>query len=92
MIGLLGLWSHALAALLFGALALWQLRHWNGDSRNRRLVAAFAVTALWATLRRLARAARVSLRASPRAPATSPSWPSCTRSSAAPRMTAASAR
>jgi putative PEP-CTERM system histidine kinase len=49
MIGLIGLWSHALAALLFGALAVWQLRHWNGDPRNRPLVAAFAVTSLWAT-------------------------------------------
>jgi putative PEP-CTERM system histidine kinase len=48
MIGFIGLWSHALAALLFGALAIWQLRHWNGDQRNRPLVAAFAVTAVWA--------------------------------------------
>jgi putative PEP-CTERM system histidine kinase len=48
MLGLIGLWSHALAALLYGALAVWQLRHWNGDQRNRPLVAAFAVMALWA--------------------------------------------
>ena len=48
MIGLIGLWSHALAALLFGALALWQLRHWSIASRNRSLVAAFAVTSAWA--------------------------------------------
>ena len=48
MIALIGLWSHALAALLFGALATWQLRHWNGDPRNRPLVAAFAVTSVWA--------------------------------------------
>jgi putative PEP-CTERM system histidine kinase len=48
MILLIGLWSHALAATLFGALAVWQLRHWNGDRRNRPLVAAFAVTSLWA--------------------------------------------
>ncbi|PWG02767.1 XrtA/PEP-CTERM system histidine kinase PrsK [Sphingosinicella humi] len=48
MLTVLGLWSHALAALLFGALAIWQLRHWNGDPRNRPLVAAFAVTAVWA--------------------------------------------
>ena len=47
MIGLIGLWSHALAALLYGALAVWQLRHWNGDPRNRPLVAAFAVTSTW---------------------------------------------
>jgi putative PEP-CTERM system histidine kinase len=48
MIALIGLWSHLLAALLYGALAVWQLRHWNGDHRNRPLVAAFAVMSLWA--------------------------------------------
>ncbi len=48
MIVLLGFWAHALAALLYGALALWQLRRWNDDGGNRRLVAAFAVTSAWA--------------------------------------------
>jgi putative PEP-CTERM system histidine kinase len=48
MIALIGFWSHALAAVLFGALALWQLRNWNVDQRNRPLVAAFAVTSVWA--------------------------------------------
>ena len=48
MILFIGLWSHALAATLFGALAVWQLRHWNGDRRNRPLVAAFAVMSVWA--------------------------------------------
>jgi putative PEP-CTERM system histidine kinase len=47
MIGLIGLWSHALAALLFGALAVWQSRHWTIASRSRTLAAAFAVTAAW---------------------------------------------
>jgi putative PEP-CTERM system histidine kinase len=47
---LLGFWAHALAALLYGALALWQLRRWNEDRGNRRLVAAFAVTSAWAIL------------------------------------------
>ena len=47
MPGLLVTWSHALAALLYGALALWQLRQWNQDSSNRPLVGAFAATALW---------------------------------------------
>ena len=47
MVGVVGLWSHALAALLYGALAIWQLRHWNGDARNRPLVAAFAVMSAW---------------------------------------------
>jgi putative PEP-CTERM system histidine kinase len=48
MIVLLGFWTHSLAALLYGALALWQLRRWNEDGGNRRLVAAFAVTSAWA--------------------------------------------
>jgi putative PEP-CTERM system histidine kinase len=48
MIVLLGFWTHALAALLYGALALWQLRRWREDGGNRRLVAAFAVTSAWA--------------------------------------------
>ena len=48
MVGLIGFWSHALAALLYGALALWQLRHWNHDRGNRPLAAAFAVTSVWA--------------------------------------------
>lgn len=48
MIVLLGFWTHALAALLYGALALWQLRRWKEDGGNRRLVSAFAVTSAWA--------------------------------------------
>ncbi|TFI56722.1 PEP-CTERM system histidine kinase PrsK [Sphingomonas parva] len=47
MIGFVGVWSHALASLLFAALALWHLRHWNLDPRNRPLAGAFAVTAAW---------------------------------------------
>jgi putative PEP-CTERM system histidine kinase len=47
MAAFLQLWSHALAAALYGALAIWQLRHWNGDPRNRPLVTAFAVVAVW---------------------------------------------
>jgi putative PEP-CTERM system histidine kinase len=44
----IGLWSHALAAVLYAALALWQLRYWHAGRRNRPLFGAFAVTALWA--------------------------------------------
>ncbi|HEY0043335.1 MAG TPA: XrtA/PEP-CTERM system histidine kinase PrsK [Allosphingosinicella sp.] len=47
MLTLIGTWSHALAAILYGALALWQLRHWANGSRNRALAAAFAVTSAW---------------------------------------------
>jgi putative PEP-CTERM system histidine kinase len=50
MVGLIALWSHAIAALLFGALALWQMRHWNTASCNRPLSIAFAVTAFWCLL------------------------------------------
>ena len=50
MITILSLWSHGLAALLYSALALSQLRHWRGDPRNMRLIAAFAVTAVWAAM------------------------------------------
>jgi putative PEP-CTERM system histidine kinase len=48
MIPYIALWSHLLAAALYGALAIWQLRHWNGDARNRPLVTAFAVMSVWA--------------------------------------------
>ncbi|HEY0113571.1 MAG TPA: XrtA/PEP-CTERM system histidine kinase PrsK [Allosphingosinicella sp.] len=48
MITLLGFWTHALAALLYGALALWQLRQSKGEASHRGLAAAFAITALWA--------------------------------------------
>jgi putative PEP-CTERM system histidine kinase len=44
----IGLWAHLLAAALYAALAIWQLRHWNGDARNRPLVTAFAVMSVWA--------------------------------------------
>ena len=48
MLDLVTLWSHLLAAALYGALAIFQLRHWNGDARNRPLVTAFAVVSVWA--------------------------------------------
>jgi putative PEP-CTERM system histidine kinase len=47
VIGFLAFWAHALAALLFGGLTLWHLRTWGQGESHRRLVAAFAVTALW---------------------------------------------
>ena len=48
MIALIALWSHLLAACLYGALVLWQLRQWPGEPRSRPLVTAFAVMAVWA--------------------------------------------
>jgi putative PEP-CTERM system histidine kinase len=47
MLGLIVLWSHLLAAALYGALAIFQLRHWNGDPVNRPLISAFAVVSVW---------------------------------------------
>ncbi|HEX4738400.1 MAG TPA: XrtA/PEP-CTERM system histidine kinase PrsK [Allosphingosinicella sp.] len=48
MINLIGFWSHALAAILYAALALWRLRRWNQDPSDRRLTAALAMTSAWA--------------------------------------------
>ena len=48
MLALIALWSHLLAALLYGALAIFQLRHWNGDHLNRPLISAFTVVSVWA--------------------------------------------
>ncbi len=41
------LWGHVVAAALYGALAVFQLRRWNGDPRNRPLLAAFAAMSVW---------------------------------------------
>jgi len=48
VIPLIALWSHLLAACLYGALALWQLRQWRAEPRSRPLVTAFAVVSVWA--------------------------------------------
>ena len=48
MIAALILWSHALAALLFGAVALSQQQQAGGGLPRRAFVAALAATALWA--------------------------------------------
>jgi putative PEP-CTERM system histidine kinase len=47
MILFVSLWSHLLAAALYGALAVFQLRRWNGDPRNRPLISAFAAMSVW---------------------------------------------
>jgi len=47
MIAFAALWSHLLAAALYGALAVFQLRLWNGDPRNRPLIGAFAAMSVW---------------------------------------------
>lgn len=47
MIEIIALWSHLLAACLYGALALWQLRTWSAERLSRPLVTAFAVMSVW---------------------------------------------
>jgi putative PEP-CTERM system histidine kinase len=47
MIGFVALWSHLLAAALYGALAVHQLRRWHGDARSRPLITAFASMSVW---------------------------------------------
>ncbi len=42
-------WSHALAALLFMAVATWQLKHWR-DRAARAVIVACALTAVWAAV------------------------------------------
>src|SRR3954468_24779218 len=47
MTAIFALWSHLLAAALYGALAVYQLRRWNGDTRNRPLLSAFVAMSVW---------------------------------------------
>jgi putative PEP-CTERM system histidine kinase len=47
MTGFVILWGHIVAAALYGALAVFQLRRWNGDPRNRPLLAAVAAMSVW---------------------------------------------
>ena len=51
MEALVAFWSHALAAALFAALVLWELRRGiRIGGEQRMLLAAFALTACWAWL------------------------------------------
>jgi putative PEP-CTERM system histidine kinase len=43
----IALWSHLLAAALYGALAVYQLRRWHGDPHSRPLISAFAAMSVW---------------------------------------------
>jgi putative PEP-CTERM system histidine kinase len=47
MTAFVALWSHLLAAALYGALAIYQLRRWNGDPQGRPLITAFAAMSVW---------------------------------------------
>src|SRR5438067_5432711 len=48
MAALISFWSHALAAALFGSLALWQLRIGRFERGQRLLFGSFLASALWA--------------------------------------------
>ena len=48
ILALVAFWGNLLAALLYGVMAVFQLRHWHGDPLNRPLVGAFAVMSVWA--------------------------------------------
>lgn len=50
MIALVGTWSHAIAAVLFGLLALWQLTRHERRAAMAILGIAFLLTAIWAGL------------------------------------------
>jgi putative PEP-CTERM system histidine kinase len=51
---LIAFWTHALAAALFASLTLWELRRGLGESEQRMLLAAFALTCCWAWITALA--------------------------------------
>ena len=48
MEALIAFWTHALAAALFASLTLWELRRGLPESEQRMLLAAFALTSVWA--------------------------------------------
>ena len=54
MQALIAFWTHALAAALFASLTLWELRRGLGESEQRMLLAAFALTGCWAWITALA--------------------------------------
>jgi hypothetical protein len=45
---ILAFWSHALAAILFGALLVWQLREGVRATVQRLLLGGLLLTMLWA--------------------------------------------
>lgn len=50
MIDWVGVWSHGAAAILFAALAIWQLRRPTRGAQDLALIVAFAFTAAWCLL------------------------------------------
>ena len=54
MMASLSQWSHALAAILFGVLAVFQLRRSASDAQQKALIAASFLTAFWALVAAMA--------------------------------------
>ncbi len=54
MEALIAFWTHALAAALFASLTLWELRRGLGESEQRMLLGAFALTGCWAWITAMA--------------------------------------
>ena len=50
MLAIIHFWSHTLAATMFGGLVLWELRRAIRPDGQRLMLAALALTALWAWL------------------------------------------
>ncbi|MEM8695093.1 MAG: XrtA/PEP-CTERM system histidine kinase PrsK [Pseudomonadota bacterium] len=50
MIALAGIWSHAIAALLFALLAVWQFARYERRAAMAILGLAFALTAIWSAV------------------------------------------
>ena len=48
MIEMIGIWSHALAATLFAALAIWMMRPPGGTAQRSALIGGLAAIAFWA--------------------------------------------
>jgi len=47
VIATVSVWSHALAATLFAAIAVWQVRHAHSTPQQQWLIAALGLTAFW---------------------------------------------
>jgi putative PEP-CTERM system histidine kinase len=48
MMAFIGEWSHAAAAILFGALSVWLAQRWRNNGQSKALILACFATAFWA--------------------------------------------
>jgi hypothetical protein len=47
MMMFIGLWSHSISAILFGALSVWLVQRWFGERNGKMLILACITTAFW---------------------------------------------